>query len=103
MYDYLKSYYSAYPTVAAAPGSWSAEGTDDYVLHSADVKHTAEENEELGIYEKDLKSYSNETIYNFIIGKGDIDKDWDSYLKSMEDFGLSTVLKIKQAAYDRTK
>ena len=101
--DYLKSYYSAYPAVAAASAIWSSKGSDDYVLYTYDIKHTGEEQDELNIYEKDLKSYANETLYNFVIGKGDIDKDWANYLKSLESFGLSDVLKIKQAAYDRMK
>ena len=101
--DYLKSYYSAYPAVAEASAIWASKGSDDYVLYACDTKHTAEEQDELNIYETDLKSQANQTLYNFVIGKGDIDKDWDNYLKTLESFGLSTVLKIKQDAYDRMK
>jgi len=101
--DYLKSYYSAYPAVAEASAIWSSKGSDDYVLYTYDIKHTAEEQDELNMYQSDLKTHADETLYNFVIGKGDIDKDWDNYLKTLESFGLSTVLKIKQDAYDRMK
>ena len=101
--DYLKSYYSADPAVAAASGIWASKGSDDYVLYKSNIRQTVEEQDELNIYELDLKSYAEETTSNFIIGKGDIDKDWDSYLKSLEGFGLSNVLKLRQDAYDRMK
>ena len=31
-----------------------------------------------------------------------LDNDWDTYLKELENIGLSRLLEIYQAAYDRT-
>ncbi|MBQ3106402.1 MAG: hypothetical protein IJC51_02865 [Eggerthellaceae bacterium] len=37
----------------------------------------------------------------FITGVEDIDAMWDTYVKTLEDFGLQTMLDVQQAALER--
>lgn len=43
--------------------------------------------------------YATEKKQNWILNGG-IDKEWDSYLKKMEQYGLSDYLAIKQKYFD---
>ena len=42
----------------------------------------------------------DEWFANFVTGKKNVDKDWDTYLKNLKDSGLDQFLKIYQDAYD---
>lgn len=42
----------------------------------------------------------NETFASFVNGEKDIDKDWDAYVKSLNDAGLTELIKMYQDAYD---
>ena len=37
----------------------------------------------------------------FATGDMDLDKDWDSYLKELDNMGLEKYISISQTAYDR--
>jgi putative aldouronate transport system substrate-binding protein len=37
----------------------------------------------------------------YIMGSADIDKEWNSYVKKLNDLGLQKFLAIQQKAYDR--
>jgi len=41
-----------------------------------------------------------EWFANFVTGKKDVDKDWDAYIKNLNDSGLQKFLGIYQTAYD---
>ena len=49
----------------------------------------------------DITSYIQLAKSQFIIGELDIDKDWDTYTQTLEQMGLSRLVEIEQAAYDR--
>ena len=49
-----------------------------------------------------LDSYWKECMAKFVRGEMSLDNDWDTYLKELENIGLSRLLEIYQAAYDRT-
>lgn len=64
------------------------------------VYFTIEENEKLAILKTDLIQYANE-MYAKWIANGGIDKDWDSYIKKLNDMGVEEYIQIYQAAMDR--
>lgn len=48
-----------------------------------------------------MNVYIDQTIAEFITGAKDIDTEWDSYLQTLENYGLSEYVAMNQAAYDR--
>ena len=51
-------------------------------------------------YDTDIKKYAEQKKADWILNGG-IDKEWDSYLKKMEQYGLSDYLAIKQKYFDQ--
>jgi len=49
----------------------------------------------------DLKAYVTEMNAAFMTGQKDIEAEWDTYLKKLDDMGLQEVITIYQAALDR--
>ena len=47
-----------------------------------------------------IKKYAEQKKADWILNGG-IDKEWDSYLKKMEQYGLSDYLAIKQKYFDQ--
>jgi putative aldouronate transport system substrate-binding protein len=47
-----------------------------------------------------IKSYIEQNELQFITGNKDLNKDWDSYVKGLENLKLSRYLEIQQKAYD---
>lgn len=50
-----------------------------------------------------VMSYANQSTVDFITGTKSIDKDWDSYVKKLDDLGLQTYLKLMQDKYTAYK
>ena len=50
-------------------------------------------------YDTDIKKYAEQKKADWILNGG-IEKEWDSYLKKMEQYGLSDYLSIKQKYFD---
>lgn len=65
------------------------------------LSYTSEELKELATLKTDLKNYMASMKSQFIVGEKDIDATWDEYLAELEKIGLSRLLEIEQAAYDR--
>ena len=65
------------------------------------VIFTEDELDQLGEIEATLRTYVDESMTRFALGDLDIEKDWDSYLKELENIGLSQYLEVSQIAYDR--
>ena len=57
---------------------------------------------EIAELETNLITYYQEMMAKFIRGEADIDRDWDAYLKELDNIGLKRYLEILQEAYDRT-
>ena len=76
-----------------------------YNLHPAEmpmkVVFTEDELDQIGEIEATLRTYVDESMTRFALGDLDIEKDWDSYLKELENIGLSQYLEVSQIAYDR--
>ena len=49
----------------------------------------------------EVKNYYQESAVQFITGAMDLDKDWDTYVKGLEDMGMGRLLEVYQTAYDR--
>lgn len=50
-----------------------------------------------------INSNIQENMVRFITGNKDLDKDWDAYVKGLNDIGLDKYMKIVQVAYDNYK
>ena len=61
-----------------------------------------EDMKQLNAIDPDLRSYFTKTQAKWIT-QGGIEAEWDQYLKEMERLGLSRMLAIRQAAFDRQK
>lgn len=61
---------------------------------------TEEERDVLSNTYEEIRTYKDEMINKFIMGKESLD-NFDSFVKTMEDMGLDKVLTAEQAAYDR--
>lgn len=58
------------------------------------------QSEELPTLEKTIKDFVTESTVRFITGDLDIEKDWDKYLKELDNMELKRYLNIYQKAYD---
>ena len=66
----------------------------------ANFTYTEEENKFLASVGADLEKYVTEMRDKFISGDASF-KEWDNYLKTLEDIGMEKYLEIKEAAYER--
>ncbi len=64
------------------------------------LMYTVEEAQELNEINTALLQYVDETRVAFITG-GNIDAQWDAYLKELSTIGIDRVVEIMQQAYDR--
>ncbi|WP_410511464.1 extracellular solute-binding protein [Paenibacillus sp. BR2-3] len=64
------------------------------------VMYNANEFQELPTLTTDIDSYVA-TMRAQWVTKGEIDKNWDAYLKKLNDMGLDKLLKIRTDAYER--
>jgi len=65
------------------------------------VFYTSDEVEERGAVYKDITTYLKQARAQFITGELDLDKDWDTYVNTLNQMNLGRLLEIEQAAYDR--
>ncbi|MGZ9583270.1 ABC transporter substrate-binding protein [Paenibacillus marinisediminis] len=64
---------------------------------------TDEESSELSDLSKTINDYVDEMMARFVIGDADIEKDWDSYLQTLDSMNLPRFLEIYQQALDARK
>ena len=74
--------------------------TDVETLPTA-LKLTIDESQEIQTMSVEVKNYYQESAVQFITGAMDLDKDWDTYVKGLEDMGMGRLLEVYQTAYDR--
>jgi putative aldouronate transport system substrate-binding protein len=58
---------------------------------------------ELATLKTNLDSYVSQGELAFITGTKNIDTDWDSWVKGLDNIGLKRYLELNQQAYDRYK
>jgi len=61
---------------------------------------TNEQATEIADLSKTITDYVNEMIARFVTGDADLDKDWDSYVKNLNNMDLERYLGIYQETYD---
>ena len=77
-----------------------------YIDHSKVIGRlmfTSEEEEVVTDIGTAINSYVEECWARFITGDLDLDKDWDAYLRELNNMGLSDYQQVVQQAYDRTR
>ena len=57
---------------------------------------------EMSLLTTTIQDTQKEAMVQFITGAKDIDSEWDSYIKSLENVGLSRYLEIWQQSYDNS-
>ncbi|WP_020620319.1 extracellular solute-binding protein [Paenibacillus daejeonensis] len=59
-----------------------------------------EEVDEASILQTNIKSYIEQNALQFITGNKSLEKDWDAYVKGLQDLQIDRYLEILQKAYD---
>lgn len=62
---------------------------------------TEKEQDAITTRSTDIATYITQTEAQFITGKLDIDKEWDKYVKTLENMGVNNLRDIYAAAYER--
>lgn len=65
------------------------------------MNYTPEEASELSTLSTDISKVVNEQKAKWCTGQGNIDEEWDSYVKSLNKMGLDRYMEIHNAAYTR--
>ncbi len=65
------------------------------------IIYTEEENAAVADLKTTIETYVTESMARFATGDLDLDKDWDSYLKELNNMGLQDYIEISQTAYNR--
>ncbi|MNV94069.1 hypothetical protein D3C71_1888290 [compost metagenome] len=90
----------------AASGNRSKIDIDNvygkYLVDNAFPKtyFTAEESDQISRYLTDIDAYVSKMYAKWMLSGG-IDKEWDDYVKKLNDMGLDKMMKIYQTVYDR--
>lgn len=61
---------------------------------------TNEQATEVADLSKTVNDYVDEMLARFVIGDADIDKEWDTYLKTLDSMNLKRLIEVYQEAYD---
>lgn len=82
---------------------WNCDGTDErFYPTTLEAGFTAEENEAIAEYEADLLTYAAEECLKFMTGALELnDANWDNYVSTCEEMGLSEIVAVYQNAYDQ--
>ena len=63
--------------------------------------YTNEEYEQLSLLESDIKTYVTDMRAKFIKGDADIETEWDSYVQTLQNMKLDSLMAIYQSGLDR--
>ena len=63
--------------------------------------YTEDELNERTTLNTDIATYLEQAFANFIMGTWSLESDWETHLATLESMGLSRLMEIEQAAYDR--
>lgn len=78
---------------------WGGSRDDAWCYPAASL--TAEESETFTATFVTINTYVSECIPKFVIGDMDVEAEFDTFLKTIEDLGIETCTEYKQNAYDR--
>lgn len=65
------------------------------------LKLTLDESTGIQTKSVEVQNYYTQSKVQFITGALDLDADWETYTKGLEDMGMSELIKVYQTAYDR--
>lgn len=65
------------------------------------IIYDPEEAEQIADIKTSLETYVKESMARFATGDMSIERDWDSYVKELENIGLQTYIEVSPKAYDR--
>ena len=102
----LNEYYDVYVT-QPADAKWRLDNMHETYLEDMHSKYvypnvfmSIEDTNKVTQYDTDIRKYAEQKKADWILNGG-IEKEWDSYLKKMEQYGLSDYLAIKQKYFDK--
>ena len=101
----LNEYYDVYVT-QPEDAKWRLDNMHETYLQDMNSKYvypnvfmSIDDTNKVSQYDTDIKKYAEQKKADWILNGG-IEKEWDSYLKKMEQYGLSDYLSIKQKYFD---
>lgn len=65
------------------------------------MKYSEEETKTIATIKADISDYTTQYTAQVITGELDIDESWDEYVSTIEAMGISELLNVYRAAYDR--
>ena len=102
----LNEYYDVYVT-QPADAKWRLDNMHETYLKDMHSKYvfpnvfmSIDDTNKVSQYDTDIKKYAEQKKADWILN-GNIEEEWDSYLKKMEQYGLSDYLAIKQKYFDQ--
>ena len=102
----LNEYYDVYVT-QPEDAKWRLDNMHETYLQDMNSKYvypnvfmSIEDTNKVSQYDTDIKKYAEQKKADWILNGG-IEKEWDSYLKKMEQYGLTDYLSIKQKYFDQ--
>ena len=101
----LEAFYRGYnrPEAIAAIDVWEKSKTDDGAWVVPEITPTSEEADQTSTIETAITTYLNENTVKFETGELDINDDaaWNKFKSDLNNYGLETVLKVKNDQLDR--
>ena len=73
----------------------------EYYVDTVNMKFTDDEQYVISNKYGEIEAYVKQMEAAFISGSADIEKDWDTYVQTLEQMGAAEVTAVYQAAYDR--
>lgn len=64
------------------------------------MKYTADETSTLSMNQANIGNITSQQLAAWITGEGDVDAEWDAFVQSVNNAGLTQNLEIRQAAFD---
>jgi putative aldouronate transport system substrate-binding protein len=85
---------------------WHYAAMPDYIGKEAPnrvdlLRFTLDEAEEIRDLRNTVNTYVKESLALFSVGDKDVERDWDAYLRDLDNMGLKRYLEISQSGYDR--
>ncbi len=62
--------------------------------------YSPEDSSRLGVLQTDIFNVVEQNKANWIMGRSDVDADWDNYIKQLKTLGVDEYLEINQKTYD---
>lgn len=80
---------------------WNEGLTRDFFWQMPMLGPTAEETERFADLNTTIQTYCGEMHHKFLTGSLSIEEDWDDFMNTLEEMGVSELVAIKQAQLDR--